>query len=150
MSDEQPSYVVDIEAAVLNDEKYLIIERAATEEHAAGMLGLVGGTVEGITEADHVLERTVRREIREETGITVGEELHYLESKAFVAENGVTAVDIVFLCRHEEGTAHVAEPDELASIQWLTAEEIAANSDVPLWTQRSIELAETERRVHGW
>jgi 8-oxo-dGTP diphosphatase len=152
MSDDNPSYVVNVEAAIFNEGKYLIAERAVTEDHAAGMLGLVGGTVEGISENMNVLERTVRREIREEIGITIGkdEELHYLESGFFKADNGLHIVNVVFLCRHDERTAHVAEPEEIASVQWLTAEEIVTHPDIPPWTRRSIEHAEAERTMHGW
>lgn len=149
MSNNQQSYVVNVEAAIYNSGEYLITERAAAEEHAAGMWSLVGGTVEESDEDENVLERTVRREIREEVGITVSQELDYIESRTFVTDTGDRVVNVVFLCQHDGGTAHINEPDEIASIQWLTAEEIAVHPDIPPWTQQSIVYAETERTAHN-
>lgn len=43
------------------------------------------GKVEGVESGDEVLEATVRREVREEVGVTVAE-VEYVTSGAFVME----------------------------------------------------------------
>ncbi|HEV2108156.1 MAG TPA: NUDIX domain-containing protein [Thermomicrobiales bacterium] len=71
----------------------------------AGTLSVPGGKVEDAGVAADVLEATLRREIAEEVGIQVEDELAYVESKSFVADNGDPCVDIVFLCRYRDGEA---------------------------------------------
>jgi len=51
-----------------------------------------------------VLEITIRREIMEEVGVEVHDDVNYVESHSFVAD-GEPYVDIVFLCRHKDGEA---------------------------------------------
>lgn len=79
-------YAVNVEAAIYRDDEYLLIQRGDTEEHAAGTLALVGGTVEA-TESEEILERTLRREVREEVDVTIADP-QYVQSNAFVADEG--------------------------------------------------------------
>lgn len=39
-------YIVNVEAAVYKNDKWLIIKRSEKEEHASGLLSMVGGKVE--------------------------------------------------------------------------------------------------------
>lgn len=148
MSDNR-TYVCNVEGAVSNESKYLIGTRSQEEGHAPGALGLIGGTVEP-TEADDILQATVRREIREETSVEVADEMAYVESHRFHTDDGTAVVNVVFLCRYESGTAVAAEPEEITSVQWLSAEEITTHPDVPPWTRRSVEAAERRRLELGW
>ncbi|RRJ30995.1 NUDIX domain-containing protein [Halocatena pleomorpha] len=66
------AYVCNVEGAVCDDSAYLLGTRSKEEDHAAGELSLIGGTVDAETD-DDVLQTTVRREIREETTVEVGE-----------------------------------------------------------------------------
>ncbi|WP_440005986.1 NUDIX domain-containing protein [Halomicrococcus sp. SG-WS-1] len=141
-------YVVNVEAAVVRDGEFLVARRAENEDHAAGTLSFVGGTVEGIEEAEDALERTARREVREEVGVEVGE-LRYVESGAFLAD-GDPCVNVVFLGRHESGTARPREPEEVAEVFWLTADEVVDHPDAPPWTEASVERAEQRRADLGW
>lgn len=81
-------YIVNVEAAIYKDDKWLIIKRSEKEEHAPGLLSFVGGKVETNVAQDGILEETLRREIIEEVGIKVSETIHYVESKSFVLDNG--------------------------------------------------------------
>ncbi len=149
MSNNQ-AYVLNVEGAVSNDGAFLIGTRSQEEGHAAGEIGLIGGTVEASGGSDDTLKATVRREIREETTVEVADEMAYVESHQFHTDDGTPVVNVVFLCRYESGTAVAAEPDELASVQWLSADEIASHPDVPPWTHRSVERAERRRLELGW
>lgn len=142
-------YVVNAEAAVVDDEgRYLMAVRGAGEEHAAGLLSLIGGKVDVDEPTGDVLEATLHREILEETGVGVHPDMAYVESKVFFGEeNGerVPVVDVVFLCRYRDGTAVVGDPDEVAEVRWMTADEISEHPKTPIWTRQSVERCEARR-----
>ncbi len=69
-------YIVNVEAVVHRKDRYLMVVRGAGESHAPGLLSLVGGKVEAAGDAQQILEATLRREIREETGIEVCSRIH--------------------------------------------------------------------------
>lgn len=52
-------FIVNVEGAIFRGNKWLIIKRSKKEEHAAGMLSLVGGKVEHEGDSADILERTV-------------------------------------------------------------------------------------------
>jgi len=120
-------YVVNVEAAILRDGRYLMIVRGEQESHAPGVLTLVGGKVENAGDVDDVLEETLRREIKEEVAVEIEDEVAYIESKAFVADDGEPVIDIVFLCRYKSGTPTIADPGEVAALQWMAPEQILAH-----------------------
>lgn len=146
MTDDPPRYVVNVEAAVHRDGEYLLAERSATEDHAAGALSLIGGTVEASGEPDRPLERTVRREVREEVGLEVTD-LRYVTNSAFLADDATSVVNVVFRAVHERGTARAREPVEVAAVHWLSLEEIVEAEAVPEFTCEYVELAESDRRA---
>jgi 8-oxo-dGTP pyrophosphatase MutT (NUDIX family) len=143
-------YVVNVEGLVLREGRYLLGLRGPGEDHAPGTLAPPGGKVEPAGSADDVLENTLRREIREEVGVEVHDEMVYLESKSFVADDGEPVVDVVFLCRYQSGTAAALDPAEVEAVRWMTAAEAQADPRVPPWTRHSLALAERVRRAHGW
>ena len=143
-------YIVNVEGLVLREGRYLMATRSPDEDHAPGGLAPPGGKVEGVGAADDILEDTLRREIREEVGLEVHDEMVYLESKSFVTDDGDPVVDVVFLCRYRSGTAAALDPAELIAVRWMTADEMRADAQVPPWTRRSLELAERARRARGW
>jgi 8-oxo-dGTP diphosphatase len=141
-------YIVNVEGAVVKNGQYLMIVRGEGE-YAPGGLSFPGGKVEGSGATGNILEATLHREIAEETGLRVHEEMIYIRSSAFVAE-GDPVVDVVFLCRYKAGEAFAADPAEVAAVHWLTADEVMAHPETPPWTRLSIELAEKARLERGW
>jgi 8-oxo-dGTP diphosphatase len=141
-------YIVNVEGAIVKDGRYLMVVRSE-EEYAPGGLNFPGGKVEGVDNADDVLEETLRREITEEVGLEVQDEMAYLRSGAFVAE-GNPVVDLVFLCRWKSGEAVAADPAEVAVVRWMAAAEAIAHPETPPWTRLSLELAEKVRLERGW
>ena len=126
-------YIVNVEGAIYKDGQYLMIVRGE-EEYAPGGLTLPGGKVEGAEGREDVLEETLRREIAEETGLEVHDEMAYVRSSAFVAV-GETVVDVVFLCRYRAGTATAADPGEVAAVHWMTLAKAVAHPETPPWTR---------------
>ena len=141
-------YIVNVEGAIAKDGHFLMVVRGK-EEFAPGGLNFPGGKVEGVEGADDVLEETLRREIAEEVGLEVEDEMAYLRSSAFLAE-GDPVVDVVFLCRWKSGRAVAADPAEVAAVRWLSAAEAIAHPETPPWTRLSLELAEKARLARGW
>jgi ADP-ribose pyrophosphatase YjhB (NUDIX family) len=140
-------YIVNVEAAVVREQKYLLIVPGAHEVHAAGMLSLPGGKVEPDGANVAILEVTLRRELREEVGVEVEDGLVYVDSTAFVADDGQPVINIVFLCRHRAGEARPVASDEVAQVVWMIAAEVLADPRTPPWLRRSVELAEQRRHM---
>lgn len=134
-------FIVNVEAAIYKKEKWLIVRRSDKEEHAAGELALVGGKVDDEGTSTDILERTLIREVEEEVGVTVSD-LAYVNSSSFVTDSGVSVIDIVFLCSYEEGEPYAKDPDEVASVSWMTTEEIVSNNEIPSFLKENIQLAE--------
>lgn len=141
--EEVQMFVVNVEGAIRRNDKWLIIERSKKEEHAAGMLSLVGGTVEREGASSHILERTVKREIFEEVDVKVKDKLTYVNNTSFVTDRGVHVIDVVFLCEYESGEAFPKSPDEVEKIFWLSTEEIMNHPKAPKYLKESIGKADS-------
>lgn len=138
-------YIVNVEAAIYKGNQWLIIRRSEKEEHAPGVLSLVGGKVENDSVTSNILEETVKREISEEVGITVSNNIKYLESKLFYSNKGELVVDTVFLCEYQSGEITL-DTDEVSDASWMTYAEILSGTDSPEWLVESIKKAEKSRR----
>jgi 8-oxo-dGTP diphosphatase len=139
-------YIVNVEGAVVREDgRYLMIDRSHLKRHEPGALTFPGGKVEAAGTSDTVLETHLRREIDEETGVAVYDEIHYLESKSFVTGDGEAVIDVVFLCRYKSGEPIITRPDEVDAIHWLTADEILRHPNAKAWTLQSLSLAEALR-----
>jgi len=124
------SFVVNVEAAVVRDEEFLLIERAAAEDHAPGLLAFPGGTVEHGVGPD-AIESTARRELREEVGVEV-ETVEYVCSRTFELDDGTRCLNVVTRCPYASGDARPREPEEVAAVHWLSVEEARAREDAPV------------------
>lgn len=134
-------FIVNVEAAIFHQGKWLMIERSLKEEHAGGTLSLVGGKADMEGQSLDVLERTVRREVFEEVGIELAEPLRYVYNSSFVTDAGVPVINIVFLCTHSSGIAYAKSPDEVEATHWLREEEIMEHPKAPPWTKESVSRA---------
>jgi 8-oxo-dGTP diphosphatase len=119
-----------------------MIRRSEKEEHAPGMIALPGGKTEVEGNTTDILERTVRREIEEETGVIVSDNMRYIHNTSFVTAAGIHVINIVFLCRYESGEAKVIDSYEAAEVMWMTTEDILSDSAIEIWPKNSIHLAE--------
>jgi 8-oxo-dGTP diphosphatase len=143
-------YVVNVEAAVVRDGRYLTIVRADGMANAPGILAFPGGKLEAAGQSADALEETARRELREEAGVEMAGECVYVESHTFVADDGTLVLDVVMLGRYASGEAHPAAPDEVASVAWLTPAELRAHPGVMPWTLASLVNVERARAERGW
>lgn len=139
----RPAFVVNVEVFLHRDGRWLLIKRSDQEAHAPGLLSGVGGKVEADCDGDGVLEETARREVEEEVGVDLaGVELTYVESAAFVTDDGDPVVNVVFsgaIPTHVEAVA--ASSHEVAGLMWLTVGEAEADPNCKPWTRRSLRRA---------
>lgn len=140
--------LINVEAAVYHDGRYLMMVRGDEEDHAAGVLAFPGGKLDFDIMAD-VMEATAAREVEEETGVTVTD-VHYVESHSFALPDGPSVVDVVFLCRYVSGTPTIADPGEVAALCWMTAAEILSDPASPPWMEPSLTLVEHKRQALDW
>lgn len=134
-------FIVNVEGAIRKDNKWVIIERSMKEDHAGGLLSLVGGKVEP-ENTPNILEKTLKREIAEEIGITIKDEMKYLHSITFTTDQGMIVVDVIFLCEYESGVLEVNEPDEVESIYLMSTEEVIEHPHTPDFVKGYIQMAE--------
>jgi 8-oxo-dGTP pyrophosphatase MutT (NUDIX family) len=146
-------FIVNVEAAIYQENKWLIIKRSETEENAPGTLSLVGGKVEltgdNLSPLQDVLEETLIREIKEEVGIQIAEDIRYLESKFFISDTDENIIDIVFLAKYQEGIVCCNDKDEVGAVYWLTSEEVLEHKKSPDYLKETIKKAEELRRQEG-
>lgn len=134
-------FIVNVEGAIIKNDKWLIIERSKTEEHAGGLLSLVGGQVEMEGNSSEILERTIKREIMEEVGIEITDNITYVHSTMFVTDMGEHVIDIVFICEYDSGEPFAKSLDEVECVMWLSSEEIYNHPKAPIYLKESIERA---------
>ena len=137
----QYHHIVNVEGAVIKGNRLLTVIRSEAEEHAAGTLSFIGGKVEFADRQSSILEATLKREILEEVGVEIGK-IQFITSTAFFADDGQSVVNIVFVCEWQAGEAQVLDSDEVASVQWLTVEEIRNHPKTPPWILEYTELIE--------
>jgi len=140
-------FFINVEGAVYRGDKWLMIERSHKEEHAGGMLSLVGGTVDPEGASSDILERTLRRELMEEVGISVHDNMTYVRNTSFVLPDGREVVDIVFLCEWQNGEPYPKSVDEVEAVHWMTTEEIINHPQTESYLHDNIREADRLRNL---
>lgn len=108
-------------AFIVNDREELLVVRRA-KEPAKGTLDLPGG----FCDMNETVEEGMRREIKEETGLDVGE-IHYLFSSPNIymySGLGVYTVDMDFLVPVHGNTPVVQAADDAAEARWIPISDI--------------------------
>ncbi len=139
-------YIVNVEAVIYQDDKYLIIKRSDQEEHAPGILSNAGGKVEIKNPQKEVLEKTLIREIKEEVDIVLKSPFYYLESKSFYLDQEELIIDIIFLCEYKSGQAKCKDKEEIDQVFWLAYDEIMDNKEIEDWLKDTMTKAENFRK----
>ncbi len=134
-------HIVNVEGAVMKDDRFLMVIRSEAEDHAAGALSFIGGKVEFTGEESQVVEKTLKREIIEEVGVEV-DNLRFVTSGGFTVDD-VSVVNLVFLCDWKSGEAQALDPEEVASVHWLTTDEIRCHKKLPPWLMTYVEQIES-------
>ncbi len=134
--------VVDVE--VFKDGRYLMIVRGKNESHAPGALSFPGGKLEEDDGPADALESALRREIGEESGVAVHNEMTFVGSELFDMDDGRKALAVVFLCYYAAGEPRPGEDEE--SAHWMTTQEIVTDPRAGSWLQKMAPVVEAVRR----
>lgn len=149
MPDDREMFVVNTQCAVFRDDRILMIVRGEEVRHAPGVLAFPGGKVEIEDGPADILETTARREVLEETGITVSSDLRYVRSVSFSMNDGTPVVDVLFTGEYVGGDPKISDPGEVAEILWMTADEILATDEIRPWLKDAINLLVARREETG-
>jgi len=136
-------FVVVVECIIEYEEKFLLIKRPQGV-HAGGLLAFPGGKIEAQDGAHHadVLVGAVKREVLEEVGLELIDPIQYATSNYFVDSRNEPVVDVVFYTRLSKTKAVVkASEREVPEYYWMTADEISAHDNAPVWVKRYLSAA---------
>ena len=70
----------------------------------------------------NVLQLTAKREVLEETGVEITDEMELVTNNSYTKENGQHVVAIVFKCHYKSGSARPLE--DTIDCEWATIEEV--------------------------
>ena len=134
-------YLKVVEVAIEHDSKFLIIKRPEGK-HAGGLLSFPGGKVEEIDEQNEwdILRLAAKREIYEEVGLELEDNLDYITSNYFIDSHDFHVIDTIFHCKIDKTALNIsASKREVPEYYWMTAEEINAANNSPEWLKKYIQ-----------
>lgn len=118
---------VVITAIITRGGKYLIIKRSASKKRFPNMWTVPGGKLEVSDYTNlpkdtkdywyNVLEKTLRREVREEVGLEIGR-VEYLTSLATVHQDGAPSLVISCIAQYKNGQVKLQE-EEADDFAWV-------------------------------
>jgi len=143
-----------ITAIVVKDGKYLVTRRSPNKKRFPGMWTVPGGKLETSDYINlpketenywyNVLEKTLRREVREEVGIEI-ENIEYVTSLATIHADGSPSLVISCMADYVSGDIKLQE-GETDQFAWVTLEEA---KNYQLIDGIYDELAMTEHKRKG-
>jgi 8-oxo-dGTP diphosphatase len=120
--DNAKFHIVAVKGWIEKDGKFLIAKRGPNEIHMPNTWSVPGGKVDSTTEEANVLRNALKREIREEVGIEIDDDIELIYDNSFIRSDGAHVVMMIFLCRYKSGKARPLE--DTAELKWLTLEEL--------------------------
>ncbi|OGG39831.1 hypothetical protein A2118_00210 [Candidatus Kaiserbacteria bacterium GWA2_50_9] len=144
---------VVVTAIVVKDGKYLITRRSPLKKRFGGMWTVPGGKLETSDYVNlpkdtkdywyNVLEQVLRREVKEETGLTI-KNIEYVTSLATIHADGAPSLVISCMADWESGEV-VLQENETDQYVWVSLEE-AKNHDLIGGIYEELEMADARRK----
>src|SRR3989344_1672897 len=120
-----------------SDKKCLILKRHEREKGHPGKYAVPGGKLEwasmdlknptrrngDVLDFENAVEDLLKREVKEEAGIDIGHDLHYINSVAFVRPDGIPVILVKFATRYLKGEV---KPEEggFTGFAWVNEKEV--------------------------
>lgn len=116
-------YSVIVNSVIVNSEgKVLIAQRSPEEGHEGGKWSIPGGKIESNGEEHDVLLKNIKKEILEEVGVEIFDEITLVHDNTFTRSNGDDVLALVFLCKYKIGEAKPLE--DTVDVKWVGKEEL--------------------------
>ncbi|MDQ0455936.1 NUDIX domain-containing protein [Rhizobium paknamense] len=109
---------VGVGLAILRDGKLLLYKRRKAPE--AGYWNIVGGKVDVLEPA----EQAARREVEEETGLTIGQLTFVTLCEQIIAADRQHWVSLLYKTEDFSGEPHLTEPDKLSDFGWFALDDL--------------------------
>lgn len=137
--DEKKAHYVVATGIIIKEGKYLITKRSDKEKAFPGLWTVPGGKIETSdymnrkhdTDAGqwyNVVEDSLRREINEETGLSVGK-INYLASLTFIRPDGIPTLVISMYSDYRDGEVKLCE--DMTDHAWVDIEEAKKYALIP-------------------
>ncbi len=141
LADKQ-THIVFVAAAINKNGKILIGKRGMEESHEPGKWALPGGKVDQTNGGEeHILEKTVCREVLEETGLKIDfKKVRYIYSNTFIRSTGHHVVALIILCPWKSGIPKPLE--DTIELTWVSPKDLKENKfDWAHGTKESLKIA---------
>jgi len=140
-----PLHSVIVNAVVEKDGKILVSQRSYEEEHQPGKWTIPGGKIE-ITQGDvfNIVEKTCSREVEEETGVKIKDDIRLITNNTFIRSNGQHVIALICLCHWASGKAKALE--DTADVKWISENEIDSldfSPNVNVYLHRGFQVIQT-------
>lgn len=144
-NNSQILHSIVVNAVIEKDGKILISQRSFEEKHEPGKWTIPGGKVE-TTQGDvfHIIEKTLAKEVEEEVGIKILENVELLTNNTFIRSDGTHVVALMFLCHYESGEAKPLE--DTLDVRWIAENELL-NYEFPPNVDGYVKLA--FKKIHA-
>ena len=120
---EKKQYSVIVNGVVVKNNQILLAQRSMEEKHVPGRWSPPGGKLEESGVVWQALEKTVQREVLEETGVEVEDEMHLLVNNTFNHdEDDLLVISNVFLCKYKSGKPKPLE--DTIAVAWMGEDDI--------------------------
>lgn len=117
------THLVLVNALVEKDGKILISQRSFEETHQPGSWTIPGGKVERTGgEIWNIIEKTLKTEVMEETGVEVADDVCLLTNNTFIRSTGQHVIALIFLCHWKSGIAKPLE--DTIDVKWINENEL--------------------------
>jgi 8-oxo-dGTP diphosphatase len=131
-----PTHVVAVFAFVEKNGKILLAKRSKDDPQVGGQWSFPGGKVE-LDEGENILLKTLKKEIREEVGIVIEDDIRLISDDGFYRVSGHHVVGLTFLCRWKSGVAKPLEDHD--EVRWFSCRELKEYADFPDYLRKRID-----------
>lgn len=116
-------YSVIVNSVIVNNEgKVLIAQRSPEEGHEGGKWSIPGGKIESNGEEHDVLLRNIKREILEEVGVEIFDDISLVHDNTFTRSNGDNVLALVFICKYKSGEPKPLE--DTINVKWIEKDDV--------------------------